>query len=733
MIRSDLPITSKTEDQLNRKAFANSLAQALLQHSEAHSFAIGLYGAWGSGKTSLLNMVLESVQNADNNVIILRFNPWLCTEPKQLVVQFFKQLATATKLKNFSVWSIIDRYGDLFDSASIIPYAGPFVNLVGKVLKPAAKNQRENRENDLQRQKNKIIEQIEKENFRIIVSIDDIDRLSEDEIVAVFQLVKSLADFPNMVYLLAFDYNVVIHALKKVQNGDGKEYLEKIIQVPFEIPAPNLESIYDMLISRLDEMIQVPENQWDKSTWLDIYHYGLTKYIKTIRDVIRYVNVFSLKYALLKEETNPVDLLGLTCLQVFEPVVYALLPANKDILCGGVNFEYSFKSQQEKEDILKKRMEVIFSDNELIADKSAAKNILGILFPRIKKFTERSYHPGRAYEHRICLIYNSIAAPECFDRYFSLALEDGAIPSAITKHMLYEAEPDEFIEWLKQIEQENKLISFLELLEAYANNNTSGEISTERARLIIQCLTQQWHHFEEPEQHMLMVPFSLRLLFCTDPLLEQMEASSRYACIQSVFEDSLVHSSTLELLLLNLEHQHGRFTDRTDHTEKPLVSLEELQALEKLFLRRATDLISSGEWMNERGDLAFLYLMKQLDPESTASIQRTLVTDDLSLVRVISYCISHGTAVVNNEEQSTWGVKQDSISEFIDINEARERMSAFVKTQQFDSLPQKEKMDIAAFLIEKDSVSQNEAFDNSIYESAVHKKLRDIEAAKSDM
>lgn len=53
-----------------------------------------------------------------------------------------------------------------------------------------------------------------------------------------------MADFPNTVYLLTFDYDVVVHALSKVQYGDGKEYLEKIIQVPFEIPTANVERIH---------------------------------------------------------------------------------------------------------------------------------------------------------------------------------------------------------------------------------------------------------------------------------------------------------------------------------------------------------------------------------------------------------------------------------------------------------------------------------------------------------
>ena len=133
-----------------------------------------------------------------------------------------------------------------------------------------------------------------------------------------------MADFPNTIYILAFDYDVVVRALSKVQHGDGKEYLEKVIQVSFEIPAPSMKNIHDALFSKLNTILgDIPEDRWAKVTWAELFQFGLQKYIRSIRDVIRYTNVFLLKYELLKDETDPVDLLGLTALQVFEPVLYS--------------------------------------------------------------------------------------------------------------------------------------------------------------------------------------------------------------------------------------------------------------------------------------------------------------------------------------------------------------------------------------------------------------------------
>ena len=219
MISPDLPINKSSEDKLNRTAFAKDLAKVLLDYSSPHSFSVGLYGEWGSGKTSLLNMILETIEQDGCDVVVLRFNPWLCSEPKQLVTQFFKQLSAAIKMKKAKgdrVWELVDQYADILDATSAIPYVGIVVSSFGKLITTKAKNQVLQKANDLQGTKNEIIKSLSESKTKIVVAIDDIDRLSEEEIVSVFQLVKALADFPNTIYLLAFDYDVVVRALSTV-------------------------------------------------------------------------------------------------------------------------------------------------------------------------------------------------------------------------------------------------------------------------------------------------------------------------------------------------------------------------------------------------------------------------------------------------------------------------------------------------------------------------------------
>lgn len=177
MLCPDLPITKSDDDVLNRGSFAESLAKTIVQYSSPSSLTIGLYGRWGSGKTSLLNIIFENVEKIDDSVAIIRFDPWLCSDPRQLVTQFFKQMATAIKVKKpkaEKVWELIDQYADVFDLTSFLNVRGIAVVPFFRILAKIAKKQAEQRSKDVQKSKEQIAARLSKEKLKIVVSIDDI-------------------------------------------------------------------------------------------------------------------------------------------------------------------------------------------------------------------------------------------------------------------------------------------------------------------------------------------------------------------------------------------------------------------------------------------------------------------------------------------------------------------------------------------------------------------------------
>src|ERR1700761_5161961 len=89
-LSADLPIQSRDEDKLNRKGFADSLAHVIRTWRDKPSLVIGLFGDWGSGKSSIKNLVLEAIAAPDKDSMhVVEFSPWQVSSQEMLSEMFF--------------------------------------------------------------------------------------------------------------------------------------------------------------------------------------------------------------------------------------------------------------------------------------------------------------------------------------------------------------------------------------------------------------------------------------------------------------------------------------------------------------------------------------------------------------------------------------------------------------------------------------------------------------------
>ncbi len=109
-----------------------------------------------------------------------------------------------------------------------------------------------------------------------------------------------------------------------------------------------------------------------------------------------------------------------------------------------------------------------------------------------------------------------------------------------------------------------------------------------------------------------------------------------------------------------------------------------------------------------------------------SDIKNSLISDDASLVKVISYCTSRGIAATLKSLTKTRTVKGESLGEFIDVDEAYQRIEQFVGTSQFFQLPKDDQMNAVAFILiseRTESALTGPMRDNGIAEDIVLKKL----------
>ncbi|MBF9309030.1 ATPase, partial [Bifidobacteriaceae bacterium NR043] len=285
---ADKPIEKVDDDLLGRSDFAKQFGKSICEYGSKDGLVIGLYGKWGSGKTSIINMAISEIpvdksekkkwysrvykrikkiftsqkaeeENQNHNPIVIKFSPWNYSDKNNLISLFFNELKNKLGVakgedNKEKIGKAISQYSDIIDVLSFIPVAGP---AIAPILKTISKSKgAELMETpSLNEAKEKLCKALEDFNHKIIVFIDDIDRLTTPQIKDIFQLVKQVGDFPNIIYVLTMDREIVCNALSEYHNIDGDEYLKKIVQVSFEVPEIDKTTVHQILRDRLNDIV----------------------------------------------------------------------------------------------------------------------------------------------------------------------------------------------------------------------------------------------------------------------------------------------------------------------------------------------------------------------------------------------------------------------------------------------------------------------------------------------
>jgi predicted KAP-like P-loop ATPase len=330
-IGGDNPIHSRGADLLGRAKLANVIARHLRVIDASEGAVVGLLGPWGIGKTSLLNMIAESLGEKPP-LLVVQFNPWLFSGTEQLAGHFFSEVAAQLKDQESTlsrakgrvsaISGQLERYGQALSPLRIIPVAGPLIekatDLAGMVSKLTQADQ------SINTQREELTKEMAKLESPVVVIIDDIDRLQPLEIRDIFRLVRLTANFPNLIYLLAFDRRRVESALSDDQ-PEGRAYLEKIIQLTFEVPPVPRVQLVRLLLDRIDKILNSEQSlgPFHEDRWPDLLHRVMVPLITNVRDVKRYVGSLPAMIKSVGDEIALEDVLvppyGSSCVVVMRP------------------------------------------------------------------------------------------------------------------------------------------------------------------------------------------------------------------------------------------------------------------------------------------------------------------------------------------------------------------------------------------------------------------------------
>lgn len=305
---TDKPIENNSEDKLKMSRYGNVLSNFIKESDTP--LTVGLQGEWGTGKTSMLYMLLEHFKS--QNIATSWVNTWeysMFRSPGETTPAILKGMLTNLKLscESEGKWTIEEKSKD--SVKKVFKFLGNVANQVisnqtGVDIKDAASNDDASREqaeiaeikNEIALIINKLIEDTNNEYKKVVFLVDDLDRIPPEQAVEVLESLKNLFDVPNCVFVLAIDYDVVVKGLeskfgKKTEENERefRSFFDKIIQVPFSMPT----GTYDMgnlLSEKLISLnIEIPDDLNDSYSSVVKYTIGYNP-----RSLKRYINSFSL-------------------------------------------------------------------------------------------------------------------------------------------------------------------------------------------------------------------------------------------------------------------------------------------------------------------------------------------------------------------------------------------------------------------------------------------------------
>ena len=415
----DEPITSSEDDLLGRKIYAQDAAKKLLAtNTEKNAFTFGVIAPWGNGKTSFLYMLKEYIDNNwAGDVVTISFHPWKYGKSSNLTYLFFEELS-----KSLAPYSTSFSYDIIRYARTVSSIENSTTKFLGSILGCFASPTVEEQYEDLKKK-------ISNMQRKIVVFIDDIDRLESKEIEELFRLVRNTSNLPFMYFVIAYDKKYVVDSLNSIFPSHSLSYSQKILQEEFFLPIIKKNELKAILREKLSVFLNTEEmGQVDKLLNRELFNsIDVFNYLGNISDIKRLANALLLHLKKLHGEIDICDYIVLEILRQQYPFVLELIVDRKDdiLLCNNSGKYVYFNGKngpEEKDDILSKMYPFKgFNILEYIEKNSKALSVPKAKIDSLKKLLDALWGEYRTQSSK------GINVPEYTQRYLYTSILDSDV------------------------------------------------------------------------------------------------------------------------------------------------------------------------------------------------------------------------------------------------------------------------------------------------------------------
>lgn len=403
-------------DLLDRGIFINNLYNIITKCNPNKKFVIGLEGAWGSGKTTILNIVKKQINKNNPDIIVIDdFDPWSYNDKSSLFRGMFDIILSKTGFKYSTSKSknmVDNMYSALFsdDNKKKIRALGIY-----------------NQDNftEVNKIKNMINDYIKINNKKLVFIIDNIDRIEKENITLIFKLVNTILDFENITYILAFDDEQLKKVMRDELNIDYN-YLKKIVQLEIKVPKIDSDVINNVISKSIKNLLNLYGVKNENLKEFDNIINQLSIFIHDIRDLKRFINsTISFTYKSNKY-LNPIDLIAIELIKIYNIELYSEIWNNKRFFISHdkefLSLDALFLDNKRFNQDAKEYFDRLFSDTE----NKKYESLLAEIFPYVKKYKSNQdlVYTGsiiipRDQEYRDITINKSICSAKFFELYFT--------------------------------------------------------------------------------------------------------------------------------------------------------------------------------------------------------------------------------------------------------------------------------------------------------------------------
>lgn len=546
-LRGDHPIECLADDRLGRRRFAEALAEDILSLPLKSGYVIGLTGPWGSGKTSILNMTVEAIGNRAH---VVQFNPWLFSGTEALLTTYFTEIAKqfGHKADLKPIARRLATYGRLLLPIAAVLGAGSVAGAAVGLLNNLSSQP------SVSEQRAELRRCLAKLGRPVVTIIDDVDRLQPQEVLDIMRLVRLVGDFPNTLYLLAFDQHRVEECLGGGDVARGRVYLEKIVQVTHDLPLARTADNVSLFLDGLRELLDHADTSGPlyDDDWQNVFAFIIRPLLQTPRQVRRYLESLPVILRRIGDEVALADVLALEAIRILRPEMFAAIIDNAEAL--GVSAAARTENDAEHSPV-----------GPLVSvDRALAVAVCRWLFPAAQRYFDNVCY-GLEWEPR-WRRRRKVASHEVLRFYLEGKLPTGVVPARTLERALTALTDAEAFRTLLEGLSTDELMDILERLAVAvreipfdANQPSDQDPARIALPVLLQMLPRLWVDIDAFRG-------TVAVMRVVHPLLKRITTTSQVLDLLRKIMNELGFSQRLALLNLigHREHVGTQLIDAKD-------------------------------------------------------------------------------------------------------------------------------------------------------------------------